>query len=302
MRKYFLIFLFSICTFFSYSNSCTDKSRQQIVRELFDSVEEWMGTPYVYGGNSKNGIDCSAFVSRVYSKVFNVKLPRTVAYQKNLGTVVTGNLQPGDLIFFDFGKGISHVGIFVFGEKFIHAASGGPSVGVVKCSLKEPYYKRHYAFARRIVTLPAYKAPEKTPLKENKIQTDIVPQISNSKKVQIATSKILLKKGNASVTFGKANIEVTSAIKKMLEAFWQNDGSNGVRNISIRIENNEITSATYTVELANLSTGKTKEFHLFDVNAGEVQQQKIPVPLGDYYVCIKRGSSLLLSEEIRISR
>ena len=139
MRNWLLIFLFLICTFFCYSNGTANKSRQQIVRELFDSVEEWMGTPYVYGGNSKNGIDCSAFVSRVYSKVFNVKLPRTVAYQKNLGTAVTGNLQPGDLIFFDFGSGISHVGIFVFGEKFIHAASGGPSVGVVKCSLKEPF-------------------------------------------------------------------------------------------------------------------------------------------------------------------
>ena len=296
MRKYFFIFLFSICTFFSYSNSSADKSRQQIVRELFDSVEEWMGTPYVYGGNSKNGIDCSAFVSRVYSKVFNVKLPRTVAHQKNLGTMVTGNLQPGDLIFFDFGKGISHVGIFVFGEKFIHAASGGPSVGVVKCSLKEPYYKRHYAFAKRIVKLPAYIPPKREAI------IDIKPQIKMQERELITKSKTLLKKGNASVIFGENNIEVTLAIKKMLENFWQNDGSNGVRNISVIVENDETKSSNYTIELSELSSGKTKEFHWFDVAPGQIQQQKIPVPLGDYYVCIKKGSSLLLSEEIRISR
>ena len=296
MRNWLLIFLFLICTFFCYSNGTANKSRQQIVRELFDSVEEWMGTPYVYGGNSKNGIDCSAFVSRVYSKVFNVKLPRTVAYQKNLGTAVTGNLQPGDLIFFDFGSGISHVGIFVFGEKFIHAASGGPSVGVVKCSLKEPYYKRHYAFARRIVTLPAYKAPGNNP----SINAPVQPKTSITN-IQIA-NKTILKKGNASVSLGKSNIEVTSAIKKMIEKFWQNDGSNGVRNLSVSVENTEANSGSYTIELSELSSGKTKEFHWFDVAPGQIQQQKIPVPLGDYYVCVKRGSRLVLSEEIRISR
>lgn len=295
MKNWVLIFLFLICTFFCYSDGVMSKSRQQIVRELFDSVEEWMGTPYVYGGNSKNGIDCSAFVSRVYSKVFNVKLPRTVAHQKNLGTVVTGNLQPGDLIFFDFGSGISHVGIFVFGEKFIHAASGGPNVGVVKCSLKEPYYKRHYAYARRIVTLPAYKAPENKDLRQ-----ESSPAINAVERNQIASSKVLLKKGNASVVLDKSNIEITSVVKKMLENFWQNDGSNGARNISFCIENNEADMGSYVIELSQLSSGKTREFHLFDVVPGQIQHHKIPVPLGDYYVCIKRGSRLLLSEEIRI--
>lgn len=294
MKNWVLIFLF-ICNFFCYSDAVMDKSRQQIVRELFDSVEEWMGTPYVYGGNSKNGIDCSAFVSRVYSKVFDVKLPRTVAHQKNLGTLVTGKLQPGDLIFFNFGSGICHVGIFVFGDKFIHAASGGPNVGVVKCSLKEPYYKRHYAYARRIVTLPAYKAPSHNDSPQNSS-----PVINTVTKNQIASSKTLLKTGNASVALDKSNIEITSAVKKMLENFWQTDGSLGARNISFCIENNEADVGSYVIELSQLSSGKTKEFHLFDVAPGQTQRNKIPVPLGDYYVCIKKGSRLLLSEEIRI--
>lgn len=295
MKNWTLIFLFLMCVFYSYSNGSMDKSRQQIVRELFDSVEEWMGTAYVYGGNSKSGIDCSAFVSRVYSKVFDIQLPRTVAYQKNLGTVVTGNLQPGDLIFFDFGKGISHVGIFVFADKFIHAASGGPNVGVVKCSLKEPYYKRHYAYARRIVTLPAYKAPGNSgpPL-------DSLPAVKSAEKNQVASTKTLLKKGNAAVALDESNIEITSTVKKMLENFWRNDGSCGVRSISVHIENSEADVGNYTIELSQLSSGVTKEFHLFDVVPGQVLYHKIPVPLGDYYVCIKKGSHLLLSEEIRI--
>lgn len=295
MKNWTLIFLFMICAFYTYPNGATNKSRQQIVRELFDSVEEWMGTAYVYGGNSKDGIDCSGFVSRVYSKVFDIQLPRTVAHQKNLGTAVTGNLQPGDLIFFDFGSGISHVGIFVFADKFIHAASGGPNVGVVKCSLKEPYYKRHYAYARRIVALPAYKAPENTepPL-------DSSPAVKPFERNQIASVKTLLKKGNASVTLDKSNIEMTSAVKKMVENFWRNDGSSGVRTISVYIENSEADVGNYTIELSQLSSGMTKALHLFDVVPGQTQYHKIPVPLGDYYVCIKKGSHLLLSEEIRI--
>lgn len=285
MKNWILIFLFLTCVFYSYPNGVMNKSRQQIVRELFDSVEEWMGTAYVYGGNSKNGIDCSAFVSRVYSKVFDIQLPRTVAHQKNIGTVVTGNLQPGDLIFFDFGSGVSHVGIFVFADKFIHAASGGPNVGVVKCSLKEPYYKRHYAYARRIVTLPAYKAPE-----NNK-----TPSVN-----QIASEKPLPEKGNTSVTLDKSDIEITSVVKKMMETVWQNDGSSGVGNISVYIKNGEVDTGSYTIELSQLSSGMKKELHLFDVVPGQVLHHKIPVPLGDYYVCIKKGSRLLLSEEIRI--
>lgn len=138
-----------------------EKSRREIVSELFDSVEYWMGTPYVLGGNTKTGIDCSGFVVNVYKKVFNKQLPRTVAEQKAAGVPVKGTLQPGDLVFFiTHDNTVSHVGIYVFDGKFIHAASAGSKVGVIKSSLKEPYYQSRYVYARRIIDLPPYVKEE----------------------------------------------------------------------------------------------------------------------------------------------
>lgn len=148
-RVCFILLIFSLYSLFS-------KTRTEIVQELFRSVERWMGTNYQYGGTSKGGVDCSAFVQQVYSEVFNVQLPRSVNAQKNLGTPVTDKLEPGDLLFFNINGSISHVGIYVFDNKFIHAASSGPDLGVIKSSLDEKYYKERFAFARRLVTLPPY--------------------------------------------------------------------------------------------------------------------------------------------------
>ena len=155
-RIYFLIIflLFALVIF-------PDTSRKEIVSSLFKSVENWMGTDYKYGGISENGIDCSAFVIKVYKEVFNKNLPRTVKDQKNLGEKVTGTLEPGDLIFFNINGEVRHVGIYVFNNKFIHAASAGPETGVIKSSLNEKYYKERFTFARRIITLPPYLKEEK---------------------------------------------------------------------------------------------------------------------------------------------
>jgi len=121
-------------------------------------VENWMGTDYKYGGNTKAGVDCSAFVQRVYKQVFDLELPRGVRDQVKLGYLVKGRLQPGDLIFFKINGSLSHIGIYVFDNKFIHSASAGPNIGVVKSSLNEKYYKDRFAYAKRLIELPPYKA------------------------------------------------------------------------------------------------------------------------------------------------
>ncbi|MCG8568498.1 MAG: C40 family peptidase [Spirochaetes bacterium] len=156
MKRLFIVFLMHLITFPLFS-AAEKPSRTEIVQQLFRSVEEWMGTPYVLGGMSKKGIDCSGFVVKVYEKVFGITLPRTVAYQKSEGKLVKGQLQPGDLVFFNINGKIGHVGIYVFDNKFIHAASAGPKVGIIKCSLKEKYYQQRFVFARRIVTLPPWQ-------------------------------------------------------------------------------------------------------------------------------------------------
>ena len=83
--------------------------------QLRTAVNDWLGVPYRYGGTSRNGIDCSAFVQAVYSDVFGIRLPRVTAEQVGEGTGVRrGAYQPGDLVFFATGnkkRKITHVGM-----------------------------------------------------------------------------------------------------------------------------------------------------------------------------------------------
>ena len=105
---------------------------------MMDEIESWMGTPYVYGGESRSGVDCSAFTQSVYQSV-NISIPRTASQQSAASENVNPpDLQFGDLIFFNTsGSGISHVGIYIGNGFFAHASS---SRGVVKESLAKQYY------------------------------------------------------------------------------------------------------------------------------------------------------------------
>lgn len=108
-------------------------------------AKQFLGCKYVYGGTKTSGFDCSGFTQYVY-KHFGVTLNRTAASQYSNGTAVT-NLQTGDLVM--FGKsGINHVGIYIGGNTFIHAAN--PSRGVTIDTLASGYYKTNYVGARRI--------------------------------------------------------------------------------------------------------------------------------------------------------
>lgn len=106
------------------------------------------GTSYVFGGTSKSGFDCSGFTKYVYSGS-GISLPRTSYDQFASGTSVSkDNLQPGDLVFFTtYAKGASHVGIYIGGGRFVHAAN--PSSGVKTSSLSDSFYSSRYLGARR---------------------------------------------------------------------------------------------------------------------------------------------------------
>lgn len=123
----------------------TTRSEQKIVAE----AENWLGTPYQYAGTTRSGIDCSALMVQVFGEV-GVQLPRTSTEQFATGRRVEfGNLIVGDLVFFDFnGSGVSHVGVYVGGNAFIHASS---SSGVVRESLAQSYYARRFVGARRVL-------------------------------------------------------------------------------------------------------------------------------------------------------
>ncbi len=112
------------------------------------------GTRYVMGGTSRSGFDCSGFVRYILSATDGVALPRTAIEQYEHGTPVSqAQAQPGDLVFFKntYKSGISHVGIYVGGGQFVHAANAHK--GVRADSLNSSYYQAHFAGIRRV--LPA---------------------------------------------------------------------------------------------------------------------------------------------------
>jgi len=114
---------------------------------LFEIVH-YLDTPYKYGGESRKGIDCSAFTQNVYQKSLGIKLPRTARQQYKIGRKVS-RLKFGDLVYFDTQRGVfpGHVGIYLGDSLFAHASS---SQGVTVSSLTAKYYKDHFVGANRI--------------------------------------------------------------------------------------------------------------------------------------------------------
>lgn len=130
----------------SSSASASSVSGSAIVTE----AQKYLGTPYVYGGASPSGFDCSGFVYYVL-KQLGFSPYRTPADQYSQGTFVEkSNLQPGDIVFFanTYASGISHVGIYVGGGQFIHSPNSRSTVSY--SDLTSGYWSEHYYGARRM--------------------------------------------------------------------------------------------------------------------------------------------------------
>lgn len=130
------------------------------IDDILTEAESYLGTPYRYGGMTRKGIDCSAFVLSVFGASAGMSLPRVAASQAQEGEKVDkSDLQKGDLVFFSHGKGrISHVGIVESvsedgSVKFIHAAT---SKGVMISSLTDSYWGPKFRFAKRVISQDSY--------------------------------------------------------------------------------------------------------------------------------------------------
>jgi len=137
------------------SVSAQSKKKERRISDVIEYAESYKGTPYLYGGTTKKGIDCSALIQKSFSSA-GYDVPRTSADQSKYGKKVTwGSIRPGDLVFFKFkkkGEKWYHSGLItkISGEKiyFIHASS---SQGVVVSELTSDYYKQNVKAFRRVI-------------------------------------------------------------------------------------------------------------------------------------------------------
>jgi N-acetylmuramoyl-L-alanine amidase len=130
---------------------------------IVSEARRYLGVPYVWGGSTPRGFDCSGFTQYFYGKI-GYELNRTAVSQLENGIVVAkANMQPGDLVFFknttNNGRIATHVGIYRGDGKMIHS---GSSKGVVVVSLSQEYWQEHFLCARRVL-IPVAAAPALTP-------------------------------------------------------------------------------------------------------------------------------------------
>ena len=128
--------------------------QQSVAQQLVNYSMNYLGVPYVWGGTTTSGFDCSGFTQYVFRQ-FGYELYRVAESQMlyNGATVNKSELQVGDLVFFAntyaSNEAATHVGIYIGGNQFIHAAN--PSSGVVITDLYTDYYSSSYLGARRII-------------------------------------------------------------------------------------------------------------------------------------------------------
>ncbi len=128
-------------------------SRQESPRAAFvEAARTYLGAPYRSGGSTSRGMDCSGLVFRSAIDGPGMSVPRTVqALSDRAKHVPDAALEPGDLLFFNTTGRISHVGIYIGNNRFIHAASEGPETGVIISELSESYWERTYRYAGSIL-------------------------------------------------------------------------------------------------------------------------------------------------------
>ena len=133
--------------------SADEAASSSLGQQIADYALQFVGYPYVYGGSSPSGFDCSGFTSYVYRQ-FGYSLNRSAANQLDNGTPVSmSELQPGDLVLFKKAgtgsKRASHVGLYIGGGQFVHASTS--TVGVIISNMTDAYYTTGFVGGRRIV-------------------------------------------------------------------------------------------------------------------------------------------------------
>lgn len=131
------------------SPSALKGTTANLAQKIISTGKKYIGVPYVWGGSTPSGFDCSGFVQYVFRQ-HGISLPRTSAQQYTVGTAVSkAALIPGDLVFFNTsGSGVSHLGIYLGNGEFLHAST---SKGVTVSQLSNSYWAARYMGAKRVL-------------------------------------------------------------------------------------------------------------------------------------------------------
>jgi len=149
MKNILLIFILLFSTN-TIKNPKIIFSPPQEKNTLFYFIKDWINTPYRLGGTNKRGVDCSAFIRKLYEEVYDTYLPRTAYHQYKISRrIKKRDLEKGDLVFFKtMGKNPWHVGMYLGSGLFIHSSI---NFGVTVSSMGDMYYRSIYFAAGRII-------------------------------------------------------------------------------------------------------------------------------------------------------
>jgi cell wall-associated NlpC family hydrolase len=124
-----------------------DMEVEQIINlNLFKILDEWMGTRYRLGGSAKDGIDCSALMQILFTSLYGI-IPRTAREQYDFSRKISRTeLKEGDLVFFNTIGGVSHVGMYLQNNKFVHASTTGVTIS----DLYDEYWMKKFIAVGRV--------------------------------------------------------------------------------------------------------------------------------------------------------
>lgn len=166
MRYYSLLFLVIVISSCGTKKSATNSSHKSVEekysqllgvskedisnKKLYSFIDEWYGVPYKYGGKNKSGVDCSDFATILFKEVYGKDFSGSSESMSHQSRKISSDeLHEGDLVFFKIdSKDISHVGIYLQNNKFVHATT---KAGVMIDDLNEEYYKKCFESAGRII-------------------------------------------------------------------------------------------------------------------------------------------------------
>src|SRR5665213_3208827 len=127
---------------------------------LYAFIEQWMGTPYKFGGEDKDGVDCSGLAQLLEQQVFGINIPRSTSQQINaIKRKYEEELAEGDLVFFDYdGKKFSHVGVYLQNGYYVHASA---TKGVMITKLHDPFTYKYFSRCGSVIVQETDPSPGK---------------------------------------------------------------------------------------------------------------------------------------------